>query len=225
MAEVLSLGSISKSFGPLQILKDITMSVHEGESLAILGESGAGKSTLLHICGLMEQPTAGRVILKNVDCGQLSSDQRARQRLDTIGFLFQFHYLLPDFSVLENVLMPVRLAGDDLVKAEHEAKILFDRVGLSDRLDHRPHELSGGEQQRAGLVRALIRKPKLLLCDEPTGNLDPTTASSVADVIWSELQLGQVATILVTHNETLARRADRAYDVRDGRLEPHEWRQ
>jgi len=131
---------------------------------------------------------------------------------------------LPDFTVLENVLMPARLAGDDLTKIERDARSLLERVGLSHRLTHRPHELSGGEQQRAGLVRALIRKPRLLLCDEPTGNLDPTTASSVADIIWSELELGNVATILVTHNETLARRADRAYHVSNGTLRPHVWR-
>ncbi len=224
MVEVLSLSDVAKSFGTLEILRNIALSVNEGESVAILGESGAGKSTLLHICGLMEQPTSGRVLLKGQDCVQLSSDDRARQRLDTVGFLFQFHYLLPDFSVLENVLMPARLAGDDLALAERDARALLERVGLSQRLTHRPHELSGGEQQRAGLVRALIRKPRLLLCDEPTGNLDPVTASAVADIIWAELALGRVATILVTHNETLARRADRAYYVSDGTLRPHVWR-
>jgi lipoprotein-releasing system ATP-binding protein len=223
MAEVLRLDDVAKAFGALKILRGVSLQVDEGESVAILGESGAGKSTLLHICGLMEQATQGRVLLKGQDCSQLSPDGRARQRLDTVGFLFQFHYLLPDFSVLENVLLPARLAGDDLAAAERDARALLERVGLSSRLTHRPHELSGGEQQRAGLVRALIRKPRLLLCDEPTGNLDPSTASSVADIIWSEMALGRVATILVTHNETLARRADRAYYVSDGTLRAHTW--
>jgi lipoprotein-releasing system ATP-binding protein len=224
MANVLELENVSKAFGSLQILRSVNLSIEEGESVAILGESGAGKSTLLHICGLMEQASAGRVALKGVDCSPLSSDARARQRLDAVGFLFQFHYLLPDFSVLENVLMPARLAGDDLAKVESQARALLERVGLASRLTHRPHELSGGEQQRAGLVRALIRRPALLLCDEPTGNLDPVTAFSVADGIWSEMTRGQVATILVTHNELLAQRADRAFDVKDGTLQEHVWR-
>jgi lipoprotein-releasing system ATP-binding protein len=224
MAEILRLENVAKSFGDLKILRDVNFSINAGESVAILGESGAGKSTLLHICGLMEQTTSGNVTLKGMDCVVLGSDARARQRLDTIGFLFQFHYLLPDFNVLENVLMPARLAGDDLTRAEKDARIFLERVGLSQRLTHRPHELSGGEQQRAGLVRALIRRPQLLLCDEPTGNLDPATAAAVADLIWAESALGRVATILVTHNETLARRADRAYYVSDGTLREHAWR-
>jgi lipoprotein-releasing system ATP-binding protein len=224
MAEILKLENVAKSFGALEILRDVSLGVNEGESVAILGESGAGKSTLLHICGLMEQATRGVVALDGRDCSALSADARARVRLDTVGFLFQFHYLLPDFSVLENVLMPARLAGDNLRRAEDDARALLERVGLSHRLAHRPHELSGGEQQRAGLVRALLRAPRLLLCDEPTGNLDPSTASAVADVIWAELGLGKIATILVTHNETLARRADRAYYVVDGTLRPHIWR-
>jgi lipoprotein-releasing system ATP-binding protein len=224
MAEILKLENVAKSFGALEILRDVSLGVNEGESVAILGESGAGKSTLLHICGLMEQATRGAVALDGRDCSALSADARARVRLDTVGFLFQFHYLLPDFSVLENVLMPARLAGDNLRRAEDDARALLERVGLSHRLAHRPHELSGGEQQRAGLVRALLRAPRLLLCDEPTGNLDPSTASAVADVIWAELGLGKIATILVTHNETLARRADRAYYVVDGTLRPHIWR-
>ncbi len=219
MANILELQGISKSFGHLEILRDLAFELKEGQSVAILGPSGSGKSTFLHIAGLMEKPTAGEILLRGKKAGALSEDERARERLDTIGFLFQFHYLLPEFNVLENVLVPPRLAGDDLMMAEKSARSLLDRLGLGERLTHKPHQLSGGEQQRVALARALVRKPKLLLCDEPTGNLDLNTAKNVTDLIFSEVQRGGVATILVTHNEALAKQAGTAYHLAQGRFE------
>lgn len=219
MANVLELRSLSKSFGSLEILRGIDFQLKEGESAAILGPSGAGKSTLLHIAGLMERPTAGSVVLGGKAVESLSEDDLARERLDTIGFLFQFHYLLPDFNVLENVLVPARLANDDLSKADREARELLSRLGLSERLTHKPHQLSGGEQQRVGLARALLRKPKLLLCDEPTGNLDQVTADVVSDMIFSEIRRDGMAAIVVTHNDALAKRAGSAYHLTQGRFQ------
>ena len=219
MANILELRGLSKSFGELEILRCVDFELKEGASAAILGPSGAGKSTLLHIAGLMEKPTAGSVVLQGRPIDALSENERARERLNTIGFLFQFHYLLPDFNVLENVLIPPRLAGDDLLLVEREARALLDRLGLKDRLTHKPHQLSGGEQQRVGLARALIRKPKLLLCDEPTGNLDHNTAKAVTDLLLSEVSRNGVATVLVTHNEALAKQAGSAYHLSQGRFQ------
>jgi len=219
MDAILQLESIGKNFGELEILRNVTLSLGRGESLAILGPSGAGKSTLLHIAGLMERPTRGQVRLLGRPADQMSEDQRAAERLNTIGFMFQFHHLLPDFNVLENVLIPTRLAGDDLTQAEVDARSLLDRLGLSARLLHKPYQLSGGEQQRAALARALIRKPRLLLCDEPTGNLDQHTAEEVLRMIWSEVSRNGLATILVTHNEHAASKAEKSYHLVEGQLE------
>lgn len=218
MADILNVENLSKSFGKLDILNGLAFSLEEGKSAAVLGPSGAGKSTFLHIVGLMERPTGGTVQIAGRSVSELSDEELARQRLDGIGFLFQFHHLLPDFTVLENVLIPGRLAGDDLDSSEREARGLLERLGLSERLEHKPHQLSGGEQQRAGLARALVRHPKLLLCDEPTGNLDPHTAASVAELIWSEVKRNGVSTIIVTHNQTLADEADAAYRLEDGKF-------
>jgi lipoprotein-releasing system ATP-binding protein len=216
---VLELRGIHKKFGDLRILRGVDLTLSAGESTAILGPSGAGKSTLLHIAGLMERPSEGELRVAGRDARRMSERELARERLDTIGFLFQFHHLLPDFNVLENVLMPARLAGDELALAERRAKEILERLGLSERLHHRPHELSGGEQQRTGLARALIRRPKLLLCDEPTGNLDSVTAHEVAELIWTEVKREGVAAIIVTHNERLASQAGSAQHLAEGRFE------
>jgi lipoprotein-releasing system ATP-binding protein len=218
MNPVLELKNISKNFGSIEILKGVHLSVGSGEMIAILGPSGSGKSTLLHIAGLMERPTEGSVAISSQIIESQNEQQRAKMRLDEIGFLFQFHYLLSDFDVLENVLIPSRLAKDDLSASISYAKEILERLGLSHRLTHRPSQLSGGEQQRAALARALIRKPKILLCDEPTGNLDQKTARYVWDLIQSEIQLEKVATLIVTHNESLATEARKSYHLADCHL-------
>jgi lipoprotein-releasing system ATP-binding protein len=219
MAEpVLELDHIAKSFGDLRILEDVNLRVGGGEVAAILGPSGAGKSTVLHIAGLMERPTGGSVRLLGNAADRLNDDERARQRLNTIGFLFQFHYLLPEFDVLENALIPARLAGDDVTAAETRAREILGRLGLSERLNHKPAQLSGGEQQRAALARAVMRRPKLLLCDEPTGNLDQHTADDVVKLIWSVVESEGLAAIVVTHNEALAQRATAAFRLKEGRF-------
>ena len=217
-APVLELQDVGKRFGNLEILRGLRFSLAAGESAAVVGPSGAGKSTMLHIAGLMERPSSGRVILAGRDRTESNDRERADDRLNRIGFLFQFHHLLPEFDVLENVLIPARLAGDDLNEAAGLARGLLERLGLSERLTHRPSELSGGEQQRAALARALIRKPSLLLCDEPTGNLDPHTAAEVARLIFAELQREGVAAILVTHNAPLAALAGRTFELSEGAL-------
>lgn len=218
MANVLELKNISKSFGALEILRGIDMSLAAGESTAIVGPSGAGKSTLLHIAGIMERPTTGDVLLNGRNLNGLSENERARVRLDSIGFLFQFHYLLPDFDVLENVLVPGRLAGDDLSAVRRDALALLEKLGLKDRLTHKPNQLSGGEQQRAALARAMIRKPKLLMCDEPTGNLDPHTADGVSDLILREVKEAGVSAIIVTHNMGLAKRVEKTVYLSEGKV-------
>jgi lipoprotein-releasing system ATP-binding protein len=214
----LSLRGISKSFGPLDILNDVNLDVKAGETVAILGPSGAGKSTLLHIAGLMEKPTRGEVHIEGKHIKDLSDTALSNERLNQVGFLFQFHYLLPDFDVLDNVLMPTRLANDAPMESLDRAMIFLERLGLKDRLTHRPHQLSGGEQQRVALARAMIRHPKVLLCDEPTGNLDEGTARDVISLLWDEVKRNNVSTIIVTHNEMLAKETNRSYYLAHGRL-------
>jgi lipoprotein-releasing system ATP-binding protein len=192
--------------------------IEKGRAVAILGPSGAGKSTLLHIAGLMDHPTSGTVSIDGRSANHLSEKELARLRLDTVGFVFQFHYLLADFDVLENVLIPCRFANDDLAVRKKEALELLEKLKLSHRLTHRPQELSGGEQQRAAFARALIRRPALLLCDEPTGNLDPHTADEMMSIVWSEVAARNLTTIIVTHNEAVAKRTNVAYHLRDGRF-------
>jgi len=218
MGVVLELKSIQKKFGDLEILAGLDFSLHSGEMAIITGTSGAGKSTLLHISGLMERPSNGQVYINGIDTGPLKENDRARTRLDQIGFLFQFHYLLPELDVLENTLIPTKLAGEDHRKATGSAKNLLERLGLSDRIHHRPNQLSGGEQQRTALARALIRKPKILLCDEPTGNLDEHTSKTVWDLITAEVDKENVATVVVTHNQSLASRARMSYHLANGKL-------
>lgn len=218
MDKVLTLQNISKNFDELKILTDVSMEISRGQKIAILGPSGAGKSTLLHISGLMERPSSGTIYLEGKDSTKLSETELAQTRLNTIGFLFQFHYLLPEFDVLENTMIPIRLAKGNLVEGEKEAQNILDRLGLTPRLHHRPSRLSGGEQQRAALARAMIQHPRLLLCDEPTGNLDSHTAHDMMNLIWEEVKLQNLATVIVTHNEDLASHVDISYHLSDGKL-------
>lgn len=218
MAKFLELDGVSKSYRDVHVLNNLDFGVERGESVAILGPSGAGKSTLLHIAGLVDRPSKGSITIAGQDTKSLSEPELARLRLDTIGFVFQFHYLLADFDVLENVLIPCRFANDDLDHKRKEALDLLDKLGLSHRLKHRPQELSGGEQQRVAFARALIRQPALLLCDEPTGNLDPHTAQDMMALVWDEVKERKLTTIIVTHNEAVAKKTDVAYHLQNGRF-------
>ncbi len=201
-----------------QVLHGVDLDVYIGEQLAIVGSSGSGKSTLLHIMGTLDQPTEGEVILQGENLYQLSASRQARIRNQDLGFIYQFHHLLPEFTALENVAMPGLIQGRGKKEVEQEAKALLERVGLGHRLSHTPAEMSGGERQRTAIARALINKPKLVLADEPTGNLDAASGESVYELI-RELgsQLG-TAFVVVTHDPKLAARMDRQLQMKDGLL-------
>jgi len=206
---------------PLRILRGVNLSLARGDALAVTGPSGSGKSTLLHIFGALDRPTAGEVLINSRNPFTLPEPELAAFRNREIGFVFQEHYLLPQCSVLENVLVPTIVAPDAGGVTER-ARMLLDRVGLAHRLDHRPAELSGGERQRVAIARALINRPTLLLCDEPTGNLDRVTARSVADVILEMARAENATLIVVTHSAELAARLPGRMELVEGKLEPAE---
>jgi lipoprotein-releasing system ATP-binding protein len=202
----------------LDILKGAELAVWAGQSVALIAPSGAGKSTLLHIAGLLETPDGGQVIVNGYDCAQLGDADRTRMRRGTMGFVYQFHQLLPEFSALENVVIPQMIAGSGKRAAESRAKQLLDLMGLGERLDHRPAQLSGGEQQRTAIARALANAPRLLLADEPTGNLDPETSAHVFHELLELIQHTGVAALIATHNFDLARRMHRVLRLQNGVL-------
>ena len=223
---MLSVVEVAKSYptprGELRILNGISLSLDRGDAVAIMGPSGSGKSTLLYILGALDAPTSGRVTLDGQDPHALGERAQAAFRNEHIGFVFQDHSLLPQCSVLENVLSPTLVARPDRGDAATDlsrARELLGRVGLADRLDHRPGELSGGEKQRAALARALIRSPSLLLCDEPTGNLDRGTADSVAGLLLELHAAAKTILVVVTHSPALAERFPVRYEMDGGRLE------
>jgi lipoprotein-releasing system ATP-binding protein len=203
---------------PLRILRGVSLALARGDALAVTGPSGSGKSTLLHIVGALDRPTAGEVLINGRSPFALPEPELAAFRNREIGFVFQEHYLLPQCSVLENVLVPTLVAPDVPGVAER-ARMLLDRVGLARRLDHRPAELSGGERQRVAIARALINRPTLLLCDEPTGNLDRVTARAVADVILEMARAENATLIIVTHSADLAARLPKQMELVEGKLE------
>ena len=203
----------------IEVLKGATASLYPGEAVALLGPSGAGKSTLLHIAGLLERPDAGAVVIDGVDCVKLGDSERTRMRRAEIGFVYQFHHLLPEFSALENTVLPQLILGLSRGEAEDRARQLLRSLGLEERGDHRPAQLSGGEQQRVALARAVANGPKLLLADEPTGNLDPHTAERVFEQLLSLMRQSGVAALIATHNLELAARMDRTLRLMDGVLE------
>jgi lipoprotein-releasing system ATP-binding protein len=203
---------------PLVVLRDVSLALQQGENLAIVGPSGSGKSTLLGIIGTLDAPSGGRVLLDGQDPAQLDEPRLAAFRNRRIGFVFQDHHLLPQCSVLENVLVPTVAAGPTKPQSVRRAGMLLDRVGLKDRLDHRPAELSGGERQRVALARALINQPTLLLADEPTGNLDRTTAARIAELLLDLQKQEQMMLIVVTHSDRLARLMGRRLELDEGRL-------
>jgi len=202
---------------PLHVLRNVNLQLDRGDALAIMGPSGSGKSTLLHILGALDRPTSGEVVINGRNPFTLDEPALAAFRNREIGFVFQEHYLLPQCSVLENVLVPtIVTATDD--NCEARARLLIERIGLANRLDHRPAELSGGERQRVAIARALINRPTLLLCDEPTGNLDRKTAQAVADVVIEMAKAESATLIVVTHSLELASRFARRMELVDGTL-------
>jgi lipoprotein-releasing system ATP-binding protein len=202
----------------IEVLKGATASLYAGETVALLGPSGAGKSTLLHIAGLLERPDGGAVVINGVDCVKLGDSERTRMRRSEIGFVYQFHHLLPEFSALENIVLPQLILGLSRAEAEERATQLLDSLGISERGDHRPAQLSGGEQQRVAIARAVANGPRLLLADEPTGNLDPPTAERVFDQLLSLVRQSGVAALIATHNLELAARMDRTLRLKEGHL-------
>jgi lipoprotein-releasing system ATP-binding protein len=204
--------------GPLEVLRGVDLAVAPGEIVGLVGPSGSGKSSLLHAAGLLERPTAGEIRIEGRDCGALDDRARTRIRLQTIGFVYQFHHLLPEFSALDNVAMPVLMAGAGRKVAEARARALLGQLGLSERLDHQPAQLSGGEQQRVAVARALANAPRLLLADEPTGNLDPATSQAVFEALHDLVRQTGVAALIATHNLDMVQHMDRALSLRDGRL-------
>ena len=203
----------------LQVLKGVSFKLEEGSFTALVGPSGAGKSTLLHILGGLDCPTQGKVVFQHKDLYKLNDQQLSQVRNSRIGFVFQFYHLLSEFSVMENVMMPVLISGIDkngLIQAQREARRLLERAGLLERVDYFPSQLSGGEKQRVAIVRALLNRPKLLLCDEPTGNLDSASSAEVVGLIKSINLENRMTILLVTHNEELASQADKIYHLRDG---------
>jgi lipoprotein-releasing system ATP-binding protein len=221
-APALELHQVRKVFRQggveLAVLNGIDLVLNAGEIVALVGPSGAGKSTMLHVAGLLERPDGGGVLIEGRDCGSLSDEHRTMLRRRALGFVYQFHHLLPEFSALENVMLPQMIAGTGRRPARDKAAALLERVGLGGRLGHRPARLSGGEQQRVALVRALANDPKILLADEPTGNLDHTTATSVMETLIEIVRVRGLAALIATHNLELAHRLDRVVALEDGKL-------
>jgi lipoprotein-releasing system ATP-binding protein len=221
---VLEVRNLSKEYpapgGPLHVLSDVSFALRPGESASIIGPSGSGKSTLLYILGALEAPTSGTVLLEGKNPFELNENSLAVFRNERVGFVFQDHHLLPQCTVLENILVPTLVAREDDGTAVRRARELLGQVGLGPRIHHRPHELSGGEKQRVALARALIRGPLLVLCDEPTGNLDHEATDAVAGLLLELHRSRQTILIVVTHNLDLAQRFGRKLRLADGRLRP-----
>jgi lipoprotein-releasing system ATP-binding protein len=218
----LRLDNVSRVYaegsGTLEIFRNVSFTLKQGEVVALVGQSGAGKSSLLHMAGLLEASSGGEVTVAGAAVSSLGDAERTRLRRETIGFVYQAHHLLPEFSALENVVMPQLIAGKSQGQAETEAKRLLGSLGLSGRLTHRPSQLSGGEQQRVAIARALANHPRVLLADEPTGNLDPRTAAGVFDALIQIVRTEGTAALVATHNLELAARLDRALILHEGKL-------
>ena len=221
-APVLSLRGIVRTYPSgqrtLEVLKGVDLNVYPGEVVGLIGPSGSGKSSLLHAAGLLERPTAGSIMIEGRDCSALNERIRTQVRLGAIGFVYQFHHLLPEFTALDNVAMPQRIAGKSKVVARARAQQLLEQLGLGERLDHQPAQMSGGEQQRVAIARALANGPRVVLADEPTGNLDPVTSASVFEALFELCRKEGVAALVATHNMELARFMDRVFALKDGHL-------
>lgn len=219
---VLQLQSVDRNYEEgerkLTILDGADFALARGEMVALVAPSGAGKSTLLHVAGLLERPDGGEVLVSGCPCGALSDDERTAIRRNEIGFVYQFHHLLPEFTALENVMMPQLVRGLDAARAKQRAAQLLDYMKIGQRAEHRPAELSGGEQQRVAIARAVANAPLILLADEPTGNLDPTTAGYVFDALEALVRQSGLAALIATHNHELAARMDRRVTLADGKI-------
>ncbi|MCB9991419.1 MAG: ABC transporter ATP-binding protein [Rhodospirillales bacterium] len=219
---LLHVEGLEKSFKQggetLTILKNLSLSIEKGEMVALVGPSGAGKSTLLHMIGLLDSPTAGQIIVNGHEASKLGDEERTKLRREFLGFIYQFHYLQPEFSAVENVIIPQMIAGKSKRAAKKTAEQLLESLGLGHRFSHRPGTLSGGEQQRVAIARALANSPKLLLADEPTGNLDPETSSDVFDILIKLVKDTGIGALIATHNMDLADRMDKVFELKNGRV-------
>ena len=210
---------IHKSINEISILNGIDISINKGEIVSVVGKSGAGKTTLLQILGTLEKPTNGKVLFNDKDVFQLNENELAAFRNKNIGFVFQSHHLLPEFTALENVCIPAYIAKSTKKLANERAKYLIDLMGLSNRFNHKPSELSGGEQQRISVARALMNNPQVVLADEPSGNLDSKTAESLHELFFKLREVNQQTFIIVTHNNKLAELADKKITIKDGKID------
>ncbi|MGV3574995.1 MAG: ABC transporter ATP-binding protein [Devosia sp.] len=221
----LRLSGVHRHYGEgatqVRVLDEADLIVESGELVALVAPSGAGKSTLLHLCGLLESPQAGEVEIVGNKTSQLSDRGRTQLRRNTVGYVYQFHHLLPEFSALENVTMPQLIAGKSPAEASLRAMELLDMLGVAHRAAHRPAELSGGEQQRVAIARAAANHPRVILADEPTGNLDPGTSDLVFAALQGLIRTEGAAALIATHNHELAKRADRIVTIKDGKVVPH----
>ena len=222
MAAIYDFCDVSKSFSgadeELVIFRHLDLAVQEGEALAVLGASGSGKSTLLHLMGALDRPTSGTIRFDGRDMADMGPDEQAAFRNQSLGFVFQFHHLLPEFSALENVAMPALIGGENFGAVAPRARAMLERVGLAERMESKPATLSGGERQRVAIARALLQRPRVLLADEPTGNLDEHTGAQVGDLLLElNRELGMTM-VIVTHNQELAARMDRGLELRAGAL-------
>jgi lipoprotein-releasing system ATP-binding protein len=220
---ILELKGIIKNYRQgkqnLEVLSGVDLEIAPEEIIALVGQSGSGKSTLLQIAGLLDTPTAGKIIINGENVGKINDDVRTSLRRDYIGFVYQYHNLLGDFNALENVMMPMLIAGKKNSEAKDRAIMLLEKMHLSHRLNHRPAELSGGEQQRVAIARALSNSPKLLLADEPTGNLDPNTAEDVFTILLNVIKETGLSALIATHNMELASRMNKQFKLRNGTLQ------
>ena len=218
ITQMIKAKNINKSYGNLQVLKGVDLEINKGEVVSIVGKSGAGKSTLLHILGTLDQSDKGNLWINKQSISELSAKELAAFRNNNIGFIFQFHHLLPEFNAVENVCMPAFIQKQSIAQAEKRAKELLDYLGLSHRLDHKPTELSGGEQQRVAVARALMNKPAVVFADEPSGNLDSTTSKELHQLLFKLRDDFQQTFIIVTHNNELAEMSDRCLVMEDGQI-------
>lgn len=216
--EIIRIENLHKHYGSFEVLRGVSLSIAEGEVVAIVGPSGAGKTTLLHVMGALSEFDGGSVVVDGVDVGTLTGDAAADFRSRKVGLVFQFHHLLPEFTALENVCLPGYIAGRDKAEVEQQAKELLTIVGLSERLEHKPSALSGGEQQRVAIARALINSPRILLADEPSGNLDTTNRTEIHNLFFELREKLGLTVVVVTHDESLARMSDRKLTIVDGEL-------